>query len=60
VRDARAAYGESLTTAKKDGADWRRLVRQVARVVREMPLWRLQRIGKEQLSFLYSWRYRKM
>ena len=28
--------------------------RKVARVVREMPLWRLQRIGKEQLNFLYE------
>jgi hypothetical protein len=31
-----------------------RLVRKAARVVREMPLWRLQRIGSEQLNFLYD------
>src|SRR5215471_16519111 len=49
VREARVAYGDSLTAAMKDGLGWRRLVRRVARVVRQMPLWRLQRIGKEQL-----------
>jgi hypothetical protein len=31
-----------------------RLVRKVARVVREMPLLRLQRTGAEQLNFLYE------
>lgn len=54
VRDARKAYGDSMTTAMEDRAGWRRLVARVARVVREMPLWRLQRIGKEQLNFLYD------
>lgn len=54
VRDARAAYGDSLTAAMSDRAGWRRLVGKVARVVKEMPLWRLQRIGREQLDFLYG------
>ena len=54
VREARASYGGSLTAAMRDLAGWRRLVRKVARVVREMPLWRLQRIGAEQLNFLYE------
>jgi hypothetical protein len=48
VREARASYGGSLTAAMRDLAGWRRLVRKVARVVREMPLWRLHRIGAEQ------------
>ena len=54
VRDARKAYGDSMTAAMRDRAGWRGLVRKAARIVREMPLWRLQRIGKEQLSFLYE------
>ena len=54
VRDARASYGHSLTAAMQDLAGWRRLVRKVARVVREMPLWRLQSIGADQLNFLYE------
>jgi hypothetical protein len=53
VREARASYGGSLTAAMRDLAGWRRLVRKVARVVREMPFWRLQRIGAE-LNFLYE------
>ncbi len=38
VREARAMYSDSLTAAMKDRTGWRRLVRRVARVVREMPL----------------------
>jgi hypothetical protein len=53
VREARAAYG-SLSAAMRDMAGWARLVRKVARVVREMPLWRLQRIGREEVDFLYQ------
>ena len=54
VRAARAVYGDSMTAAMKDRAGWKRLVRKVAGVVRLMPLWRLQRIGKEELKFLYE------
>jgi 5-methylcytosine-specific restriction endonuclease McrA len=54
VREARASYGGSLTAAMRDLAGWRRLVRKVERILREMPLWRLQRIGAEQLNFLYE------
>jgi hypothetical protein len=54
VREAHAAHGGSLADAIHDLPGWRRLVRKVARVVREMPLWRLQRIGTEQLNFLYE------
>jgi 5-methylcytosine-specific restriction endonuclease McrA len=54
VREAHTAHGGSLAAAMHDLAGWRRLVRTVARVVREMPLWRLQRIGVEQLNFLYE------
>jgi len=54
VRDARTEYGDSIAAAMKDRAGWQRLVRKAARIVREMPLWRLQRIGTEQLNFLYE------
>jgi hypothetical protein len=43
-----------MTAAMNDRAGRRLLVRKVARIVREMPLWRLQRIGAEQLNFLYE------
>jgi hypothetical protein len=54
VWEAQASYGGSLTTAMRDLAGWRRLVRKVERILREMPLWRLQRIWAEQLNFLYE------
>jgi 5-methylcytosine-specific restriction endonuclease McrA len=43
-----------MTASMRDTAGWSRLVRNVARVVREMPLWRLQRIGGEELDLLYE------
>ena len=33
---------------------WKRLVREVAEVVRIMPLWKLQTVGREHLDFLYA------
>jgi 5-methylcytosine-specific restriction endonuclease McrA len=34
-------------------SDWKSLVNKVDRVVREMPLWKLQTMGEERLEFLY-------
>ena len=57
VRKKGGTWATVIANAKptyKIVAGWRRLVRKVARVVREMPLWRLQSIGAEQLNFLYE------
>jgi 5-methylcytosine-specific restriction endonuclease McrA len=54
VRDARAAYGDSLVNAMRDGAAWRALVSKVAQTVRGMPLRYLQNVGGERLDFLYG------
>jgi hypothetical protein len=40
-----AARGIGLTELKSDAALWTTLVRDVDRVVREMPLWKLQTVG---------------
>lgn len=56
VQEARVVYGDSLADAINDAVGWRRIVRKVAAVVREMPLWRLQRVGKQELDFLYEHR----
>ena len=45
VRRARAALGDSLFAAMNNGPAWNRLVREVAEVVRIMPLWKLQTAG---------------
>jgi hypothetical protein len=37
-----------------NAAAWITLVREVAGVVRVMPLWKLQTIGQERLDFLYA------
>jgi 5-methylcytosine-specific restriction endonuclease McrA len=48
-------YGESLFRLKQfDLREWSRLVSKVGGVVQKMPLWRLQKVGKERLEFLYD------
>jgi hypothetical protein len=54
VRDARAAYGDSLPNLMKKGTAWRSLVTRVERVVRAMPLQYLQNVGGKRLDFLYA------
>jgi hypothetical protein len=44
----------ALNELKRDTAAWRRLVRKVDGVVREMPLWKLQILGNAPLEFLYE------
>jgi hypothetical protein len=53
VRDARGRYGDSLP-AMLNRPSWKLLVREVAAVVRVMPLWKLQTVGQECLDFLYE------
>ncbi len=33
---------------------WHQLVRQVDRVIRVMPLWKLQTVGRQSFDFLYE------
>ena len=44
----------ALHELKRDGSVWNRLVQKVDRVVREMPLWKLQIVGNSPLEFLYE------
>lgn len=43
----------SLTRLKRDRAAWDRLLREVARIIEVMPLWKLQTVGRQRLAFLY-------
>ena len=45
--------GVSLADLQRSRSEWVRLVNRVAKVIREMPLWRLQVIGNQPLEFLY-------
>ena len=44
----------TLHEIKRDALAWRGLVQRVDRVVREMPLWKLQIVGNQPLEFLYE------
>ncbi|MEJ2147754.1 MAG: HNH endonuclease [Acidobacteriota bacterium] len=46
--------GHSITHVRSDKVIWHRLLREVDRTVRLMPLWKLQTIGGEQADFLYE------
>lgn len=54
VAAARVGLGDSLAKVDKRGSAWKQLLREVGAVVRVMPLWKLQTIGKERLDFLYQ------
>ena len=47
------ASAPTLASARQH-ARWSRLVRDVGRVLDEMPLWKLQLVGRERLDFLYE------
>ena len=51
VRSARGEYGDSLPAMLNRPA-WNSLVREVANIVRVMPLWKLQTVGQERLDLL--------
>jgi hypothetical protein len=54
VRQARQQYGDTITAVMNQRTHWTSIVREVARVVRVMPLWKLQTVGREQLDFMYE------
>lgn len=47
-------YDGSLFALKRDSKQWCQLVGEVDRVVRTMPLWKLQTVGGGSLDFLYE------
>src|SRR5206468_2444069 len=53
IENARGRHGDSLANIMRHGDAWMRLLRNVETVVRMMPLWKLQTVGKEKLDFLY-------
>jgi HNH endonuclease len=55
IAQAHRVCGGSLFRFKQAAADrWTSLVARIDGVVREMPLWKLQTVGKEPLEFLYE------
>ena len=46
-------HGTKLGEARRKGPSWHSLVRKVRRIVVEMPLWKLQVVGRAPLEFLY-------
>lgn len=53
VARARSAHEGSLLRLQIDARAWQEIVRDVARVIEEMPLWKLQTVGGESDEFLY-------
>jgi 5-methylcytosine-specific restriction endonuclease McrA len=54
VHEARAGWGDRLDRARRQDHEWQTLTREVSGVVRKMPLWRLQRVGRQVRDFLYE------
>jgi hypothetical protein len=53
IQKAQNQSGHSLQRARRTEA-WPRLVAQVERVLKVMPLWKLQTVGRDRLDFLYE------
>jgi hypothetical protein len=51
IGDSRKQHGDSLPTIMRDGPAWKRLVRNVERVVKGMPLWKLQTVAGRSSTF---------
>jgi hypothetical protein len=51
---ARLMHGPSLERVRQKPDAWNRVVRDVDIVLRKMPLWKLQTVGRERLDFLYE------
>ena len=49
LKGSRSTLAEARRTA-----EWKRLVGQMRSLLRSMPLWRLQRVGHEDIRFLYE------
>lgn len=55
IQEAQARFGASLVRCRaSSGGEWSALVREAERVLKVMPLWKLQTVGDERLSFLYD------
>ena len=53
IASVQAEYQGSLPQLQRDPPRWNKLVRDVAKTVAVMPLWKLQRVGNEVVDFLY-------
>ncbi len=54
IAEARRLSGDSLPALRRKSSEWNRLVRLVGGVVRTMPLWKLQIVGRTAFDFLYE------
>lgn len=54
VQSARSRHGDSLPYLRQNLTAWRKLVKEVERIVCVMPLWKLQTVGRHKLDFLYE------
>ena len=54
ILETRNSVGDSFACAKQHSQEWTRLVSDVDKTVRTMPLWKLQTVGNQKLEFLYA------
>jgi hypothetical protein len=47
VREARAGFGDRIDRFRAREAPWKSLTASVDETIRKMPLWRLQKVGRE-------------
>ena len=50
----RDSHGGTISSFRHDGKKWPSLVKRTDRVIRVMPLWKLQKVGQSDFDFLYA------
>ncbi len=53
INRERDRFKGSIGEAKKNEKEWQRILTKTAQLIKKMPLWKLQTIGKEEVPFLY-------
>jgi hypothetical protein len=53
IAETRGQYSSSIHQVRRNEPEWRRLRRRVATLVKTMPLWKLQVVGRNIDDFLY-------
>jgi 5-methylcytosine-specific restriction endonuclease McrA len=54
IVDLHAQFNGSLAAARKDDRVWRSILSKVSATIAQMPLWRLQVVGRTAIPFLYE------
>jgi len=54
LRELHSGYRHRLPLLKNDARAWKVALRHIGRTIKDMPLWKLQTVGRSSIEFLYK------